>query len=197
MVAPGDGKAMGPDTETGAGDYRWLQFGKYIWRVLHVYSYEGQKHALLLAEEPVAIREFDSVNNDWKTSGIRDWLNNDFYRRAFNEGEKSTIVTRTYRYGGSNEGSDKEDTSKIFLLSYDEAENKEYFTDDASRVVHRYDYFRRGSERGSQKVSWWLRSPGSSNDRAALVYSDGYVSGHHYDNDVFRMCSARMPSAPL
>jgi hypothetical protein len=157
---PGDAKDMKLGTWAGAGGHRWLKFGKHIWRVLDVYSHKGQKHALLLAEEPVTAGEFDSYSNDWKKSDIRGWLNVNFYRGAFSVFEQNVIETRTYRYEGVFEGSYKTDSSKIFLLSYDEVHNEKYFDDDNDRAI------------GNR---WWLRSPGLDRYRAALVYSDGVV----------------------
>ena len=144
------------------GVHRWLKFGKYLWRVLNVYDNEGQKVAFLLAEEEVAKRPFYPTmdDNDWKNSDIKKWLNGDFYDSAFTEGEKSAILTTNYRYGGEYEGNNKTDSSKIFLLSVEEAMDDEYFAHDDDR--HHASW-------------WWLRSPGGNGTNAAIVCNVGKV----------------------
>jgi hypothetical protein len=173
---PDGAKDMEPGMWTGAGGHRRLKFGEHIWRVLHVYSYEGQKRALLLAEAPVAVRKFDSNDNDWRASDIKKWLNEDFYNGAFSESERDAILTAHYRHGGPNDGSDKTDSSKIFLLSIDEALNDDYFADDDDRAA---------------STSWWLRSPGLYLYRAALVYSHGYIFDNGNVSDVYRSYAVR------
>jgi hypothetical protein len=153
---------MEPGTWTGSGGHRWLKFGNYTWRVLKVAVNKGRKEALLLAEEAVAKRPFNSNlgdGNDWKTSDIREWLKGYFCDSAFSESEKGAILTTYYRYGGHYDGSDKTDSSKIFLLSHDEARNSDYFDDDDDRSIGTW---------------WWLRSPGYSGYYAVYVNSYGY-----------------------
>jgi hypothetical protein len=117
--------------------------------------------ALLFADEPVKNMKFDGDSNDWDSSDIKRWLNEDFYRAAFNEEERDAILTSAYRYGGEYKGSDKTAVSKVFLLSTDEAEDGRYFASDADRAIGEW---------------WWLRSPGFLGI-AAFVYNDGEVFG--------------------
>jgi hypothetical protein len=178
---PGDAKDMALGTWTGAGGHRWLKFGKHIWRVLDVYSYKGRKQALLLAEEPVAFMKFDSSSNDWNTSDIMGWLNNVFCRGALSEDEQSAIVPRTYRYGGWLEENDETDSSRIFLLSINEASDRRYFAGDADQIA-----FHRDNEGSLKKVSWWLCSPGYYDNRAAIVHynSIAYIDYYYYAYDL-------------
>jgi hypothetical protein len=102
-------KDMQPGAWTGAGGHRWLRFGRFTYRVLKVAVNKGRKEALLLAEEAVARRSFNSNRSDghaWKTSDIKEWLNGDFYSGAFSESERGAILTAYYRYGGRYNGSD-------------------------------------------------------------------------------------------
>jgi hypothetical protein len=168
-------KDMEPGVWTGSGGHRWIRFGKYTWRVLKVAVNKGRKEALLLAEDAVEKRPFNRNRrdgNDWKTSDIREWLNDDFYRGAFSEGERGAILTAYYRYGGRYAGSERTDSSKIFLLSANEAINRDFFDGQDDRVT-RWD---------GQRWKWWLRSPGDFDDNAALVGDNGevYISGPLY-----------------
>ena len=169
---------MKPGTWTGSGGHRWLRFGDYTWRVLKVAVNEGRKEALLLTEDAVDGRSFNRDRydgNDWRTSDIKEWLNGSFYRGAFSESEKGAILTAYYRYGGRY-GGDRTDSSKIFLLSADEALNGDYFDDYDDRIT-RWD---------GESWGWWLRSPGFDFDIAAIVTGDGKAYGgyDYYHNYV-------------
>jgi hypothetical protein len=69
---------------------------------------------------------FTNYVNDYETSSIRQWLNNDFYNTAFADVEKQEINTTTI----NNDSNSIDD--KIFLLSYDEVTNSDFgFNSDA------------------------------------------------------------------
>jgi hypothetical protein len=152
-------------------EHRWITFGEYdgepiIWRVLEAGETDDAfPAAFLLAEDAVAEMPFDDFSYDWNNSDINRWLNEDFYRGAFSEKERETIMNSSYRYGGEYGSSKKEAVSKVFLLSTDEAEDESFFANDADRSIEDW---------------WWLRSPGSNDVFAALVYSDGEVFGGGY-----------------
>jgi hypothetical protein len=176
-AVPGDADDMGAGM--WAGGHRWVKFGNHTWRVLKVVVNKGKKEALLLAEEAVALMPFHrskSSDNDWKNSDIRKWLNEDFYYSAFSESERDAILTAHYRYGGRNEGSDKTDASKVFLLSTDEARNGDFFEDDDDRAT----------TLDGETWAWWLRSPGGIYCLAAHVRYRGEVHpGNSSDGFVF------------
>ena len=91
--------------------------------------------------------------NDWETSTLRKWLNNDFYNTAFTEEEKREI-------GIANLG-DTCDT--IFVLSKADAENSAYgFTTNESRKLEATEYAKcQGLEDMSdshEASPWWLRT---------------------------------------
>jgi hypothetical protein len=163
---PGDAKDMKPDTWTGEEGRRWVKFGNYTWRVLNVAVYTRRKEALLLTEEPVAERAFDSRGyGDWIHSDIRKWLNEDFYNSAFSESERDAILIAHYYLGGlrvtASRVNKQTDSTKIFLLSLDEVEN--YFVDYNDRVTRL----------GNVTCWWWLRSPGLFSGIPMLVNNDG------------------------
>ena len=66
---------------------------------------------------------------------------------------------------------------QVFLLSITEADK--YFSSDSARQCEPTDYAVAngvGVNSSSGNCSWWLRSPGYDQNRAADVYSDGDVS---------------------
>jgi hypothetical protein len=90
-----------------------ISFGKYNWRVLDV----ADGKALVITEGIIEERRFDENSNDWASSEIRGYLNNEFYN-SFSADEKKRIA--------SND-------DKIFLLSKEEAEK--YFSGDSERAL--------------------------------------------------------------
>lgn len=167
-------------TWTGENGHRWVELGGILWRILEVTASDtdnpGKKTALLLAEEAVATRQFhtryNSGDNDWNSSDLKAWLNNKLcekngndytengFMNRFSADEKAAIVTANYTYGGSYAGNGTTGSSKVFLLSTDDAYHPAYFADDVDRQI------------GS---NWWLRSPGNFDDIAAVVNYNGYV----------------------
>ena len=144
--------------------------------------------------------------NNYAKSSIRQWLNNDFYNTAFSAAEQtdiiSTLVDNTaFRWadGSSYDESafsiyDSTDTTdKIFLLSFDEANNPEYdFTKE------RYDYntdqallcegtayakclglneAKNGldNEKYPNCEDWYLRTASYNSLKACTVTSSGYI----------------------
>lgn len=122
---------------------------------------------------------FTSYANDFESSTIRDWLNDDFYQTAFNDDEQALIQI-------SN-------NDKISLLSYDDAKNSEYgFSsdpqeEDSSRVAQGTDYAKCQGLSYQQDASdpfygdccgnseWWLSSS-SGNSMADIGRLDGGVN---------------------
>ena len=68
--------------------------------------------------------------NDYATSSIRAWLNDDFYNTAFSSSQKASILTSELdnkAYSASCSEYDSETTyDKIFLLSWSEMQNTAY-----------------------------------------------------------------------
>lgn len=120
--------------------------------------------------------EYEPVT--WETCTLRQWLNGEFINGAFAEKEKA-LICDTYLQNPDNpkEGTDggNDTTDKVFLLSIDEAEK--YFDNTVARRAGATDYAIANGigMTGSGGSYWWLRSPGSVNDRAASVSYDGYV----------------------
>ncbi len=140
--------------------------------------------------------------NNYETSSIRKWLNNDFYKVAFSDNEKnqikSTIVSNNCSDTDYKEFSSKSTSDKIFLLSYNEALNSNYgFSSkgsDISRVAWGTDYAKcqglyvpsdvnfYGDDCG--KSYWRLRTAGGIFSNNALgVGLEGHVGGEFYGRE--------------
>ena len=132
--------------------------------------------------------------NDYATSSIRKWLNEDFYNTAFTSSQKQNILPTTLDNSAYSTDYSEYDsvstTDNIFLLSYSEAQNASYgFTNNYNSTETRKaigtDYAKaQGLWVSSNKCSFWrLRSAGYYSNYACLVDYDGRVSsGDYVDN---------------
>ena len=129
--------------------------------------------------------------NDYATSSIRKWLNEDFYNIAFTSAQKQNILPTTLDNKAYSTDYSKYDsvstTDNVFLLSCSEAQNASYgFTDNTSSTETRKavgtDYAKaQGLYVESNKGPYWrLRSAGYSSSHACGVKSDGYVNDYDY-----------------
>ena len=148
------------------------------WKVLEK---DGNGKMFLISRYALDCRHYHSSVEQatWETSDIRSWLNNDFYKTAFDNTERAKIKTTTlenrdnadYNTDGGNDTKDK-----VFLLSIDEA--KAYLPSTVERVCIATKY---AESQGSQLESltrscrWWLRSPGSTLYNASFVKIDGFI----------------------
>lgn len=177
------------NTKNGKEKVEWIVLDK-----------NGNK-ALLLSKKILDINIYHRIRKDvnWKESSIREWLNNDFYNKAFSNKEKKNILKeknvfdleyeKVYDWEGySIEG------DRVFLLSMNEVtiylnnKNKdkrkaeltdfcfEKLYDDLSHV---YSYLK---EKNIKTYHWWLRSGGFNMASASYIYLNGVVND--YGNSV-------------
>ncbi|MCL1981852.1 MAG: DUF6273 domain-containing protein [Clostridiales bacterium] len=184
--------AIGTWAGTGAnpGDgHRYVTMGNYNghelkWRVLDVYvsdgkdgNTEGSKTALLLMDDllrtpsgDIDYIRFNAHNSNWaQPSELNLFLNDGFFNGVFSADEQAGIITSNYSMGGPYEGNygfPAAYSSKVFMLSTDEAANPAYFAGNADRTAEYY---------------WWLRSPGDSDISAAYVDLEGAAIGVGFD----------------
>lgn len=157
------------DTSNGTEEIEWI-----------VLAREGNK-ILVISKYGLDCKPYNTVYTDktWETSSLRRWLNNQFLKSAFTDGEQGYILTTTVTADKNPEyntdpGNDIE--NKVFLLSINEAEK--YFTSDQDRQLKATEYAKdKGvyvhSDNGNS--GWWLRSPGYSSNDAAYVNIDGSI----------------------
>lgn len=71
--------------------------------------------------------EHTQYANDYATSSIRAWLNDNFYNTAFSSSQKASILTSELDNKAYDSKYDSETTyDKVFLLSYSEMQNTAY-----------------------------------------------------------------------
>lgn len=120
---------------------------------------------LLLAIAPVDICVWDSEEfhpKEWESSEICEWLNGEFFTRAFSPEEQSAIFTgddSTY-FGRNNQ-------SGVFLLSIDEA--RKYADTISSSLL--FDFCAAGKD-----LDWWLRDDEPTDDRCAVLIHDNRIT---------------------
>ena len=159
------------------------------WRVLSVKGND----ALILADKALnslVYNEKNSKSITWEKSSLRKWLNNTFYKEAFNASEQSAIrpvkVVNNYnKEYGTDGGKDTKD--KIFLLSYSDVCNKAYGFNNGdqvgtmTRIVSPTKYAAEDlsvtiDDKNNMEIcDWWLRSPGSNGKCAMVVEFNGNV----------------------
>lgn len=156
------------------------------WRVLDVAGDQGGRRVLLLSEYGLDNMPYHNeqgpagspIPAHWKDCSLRSWLNGDFINAAFNASEQAAILTTAVdnssgqgyegRYPLEITWTGGEDTEdRVFLLSVKEAidylggvyRNDLWFADDGITTPTAYAQAQ-GSNTGSSKIGWWLRSPG-------------------------------------
>ncbi len=153
------------------------------WQVLD----KQDNKILLISKYALDCQQYNTENTDatWETCTLRNWLNSTFINNAFSESEQSMIADTKVTADKNpnkktNPGNDT--TDKIFLLSINEV-NKYFTTDESRKCVPTAYAIEQGAytsdiytSGGKATCWWWLRSPGSSQDRASFVGSDGSVS---------------------
>ena len=163
-----------------------------------VLSNDGNK-MLLLSKYALDCKPYNEGGGSvtWENCTLRNWLNNNFFETAFSDNEKLLIYKnlnknkKNAKYG-INGGNDTSDY--VFLLSIDDMLNVNYgFSSDlkeedsnrkcapSNYAIAMETYKYSGDDEkyltsdGLEACWWWLRSPGESVDRAALVFLTGEV----------------------
>lgn len=120
-----------------------FEFGEYsgksiVWRVIKKTCFT----ITAISEKTICFRKFhtDRTTNKWSKSILRDWLNGEFYNKAFNDIEKMSIIDINHELDVYSIESSKRD--KVFLLSKKEVSH--YFNNEKKRACGSW---------------WWLRTP--------------------------------------
>lgn len=150
--------------------------------------------------------------NDYATSSIRAWLNDDFYNTAFTSTEQNAIIetknlnndgyyTLIGTTGYENLDSDATD-DKVFLLSYDDVLNSKYGFNadstykDPARASQSTDYAKcQGlyvviDEEYQGFSEWFLRSPSKSSELCCAID----CAGHDTANNTVHITSGIRPA---
>ena len=202
--------AAARDAKFAVGNY--VSFGTYPqtkagndatpieWLVL---ARDGNK-ALLISRYGLDAQRYnkDTTSVTWETCTLRTWLNGTFYNKAFSSAEQAAILTtnvdnsKNQCYSGWNTSGGNNTQDKVFLLSY--AEANKYFgvtydnsSNTKSRVAPTAYAIAQGAWTSSSNKTadstdagwWWLRSPGTYQDYAAIVYFVGSLDFNYVDSD--------------
>ncbi|MBO4317430.1 MAG: hypothetical protein J5855_04020 [Mailhella sp.] len=142
------------------------------WYVLDI---QGRKVMLMLAEAELGKIPYNEKKEPvtWETCTLRQWLNGEFYAKAFTENEKKYILEVTVPADRnpyfSNVDSGKAAQDRVFLLSIPEYEK--LLTSEEMRIFMKPGKIHKQGERDG--VYWWLRSPGCESIKAAFVFNHG------------------------
>ena len=137
------------------------------WKVIDI----TEKGCMCLAEKLEKEMKFDSSSNDWKTSDLRKYLNEDFYEKLAKEVGEENIVPferDLLSLDGQTEYGTCED--KVSLLTFDE------YRKYRKEIPNTKDYW------------WWLITPDSTKCNGdetwvCVVASSGVVDGYSCDDD--------------
>lgn len=144
--------------------------------------------ALLISYYALDCLTFNESQADltWADSGIRKWLNNDFFNAAFTDDEQQSIVLTAVHNSAEDGFSDynpadmDKTNDRVFLPSYREVMH--YFPELNDRKVTGTEYARANGARfggfttiGIGETDWWLRSPGRVAHDAAFVNVYGNI----------------------
>ena len=124
--------------------------------------------------------------NDWEYSSIRRWLNDDFYNTAFTEKEQQLILDSQLKASHSylNFFEYNETTDKVFLLSYSEVLDSDYYiaADNESRQSDSSDYarsqgvtYKRNDDTYGYSTACLLRTPGMHSGDVTVITNRGVV----------------------
>ena len=119
--------------------------------------------------------------NDYATSSIRAWLNDDFYNIAFSSSQKTSILTSDNKVDSKYDSETTYD--KVFLLSLSEMQNTAYGfpaneMPSSARQAKGTDYAKCQGlwvDSSNECSVWRLRSAGSYSRDARVVRSDGNI----------------------
>ena len=153
----------------GKEPIEWIVLDKEDGRVLLLSQY-------VLEREPY---HKDNVDITWEGCSLRDWLNSEFYKTAFDKKQQKqimeTLIVNSDNLAGDTPTSGGNSTyDKIFLLSLDEI--GKYTGNDSEREAYSTPYANKKKGFSDGITAWWLRSPGNITDSAAYVYDYGGVN---------------------
>lgn len=127
---------------------------------------------LLLAKNCLYARKSKNNNGGWKESDLRKWLNNSFYKNAFNKHEKKSLINTTSNCYGTKT------SDKVFVLSYEELEKYLHMDLVRKTVPTKYvsENFKDNLAFDGENCETWIRN----NDDFGYVeeYDEIYYGGN-------------------
>lgn len=177
--------------------YYWFRYEPIKWKVLDpdeglilsVNIIDSQPFQNLIyhegEEEYFGNAEKTRYANNYPTSSIRKWLNEDFYNTAFSADEKTEIAVAkvdNIAYDGYSDPKNGAIFDKIFLMSDREMKNSDYgFSSDDDRQAKNTDYAKSQGSNGSYSEPFYgnacslLRTSFFFSHTAVRVFSYGNI----------------------
>lgn len=156
--------ALNKGDRFGFGNYKGMPIR---WRVLD----KKDNKIMVISDEIICKRKFhhNTSTNKWSECDLRKWLNEEFYNKSFDAGEKELIDNTIVSTTGCEDTMDR-----IFLLSKEEVD---------SMFGNNNSYIRASSW-------WWLRSPGGNDSNAGVVLAGSSSEGinSNVDNSEGAVC---------
>ncbi len=158
----------------------WFRYDPIKWQVLRKY----ENKAMIVSQMIVDSQNYhNALDNNYKNSQIRTWLNDVFYKTAFRNDEKNNVLITnvdnsisTTGYNG-NKYACENTFDKMFILSYYEA--WKIMPNKSNRLSQPTDYAKvQGAcfKSSTGYGYWWLRSPNANRiSVSSRVYEDGIL----------------------
>lgn len=144
----------------------------------------NEEGLLLVSKYSIDCKAFDRDFTNWEISSIRNWLNNDFYLKAFSQEERQRIINHKTNIEDLYPDKKRKKLlfdnnvvmieDKVFLLTLNDL-NK-YFKDANSRIKQSINI----NNDGVKEIHWWLSSSQNKN-RVDMVNKQGIVLSLYCD----------------
>ncbi len=178
------------------GEYYWFKCEPISWNILESNDGEYKLVSSVILGASCFISSLDKrtidgktiLPNNYKYSDIRTWLNDDFYNSAFSLGNSyiqtvevdNSAATTSY---SKNSYACENTNDNVYLLSYQDYMNTQYFADKAARRCKTTDYARASGCYANDTAdyfnngNYWTRSPDHfyGNYGCRVTYS-GWIS---------------------
>ena len=130
--------------------------------------------AVILSDTILDMMTFSNWDASWTNSTLRTWLNETFYKSAFNDTEKSFIDHKKLLTRQADKQGFEKTEDYVYVLSDTEAKGySDNFSESAkpSAVAAKKGLFTDDKGYGY----WWLRTPGHEATHAAYTNPDGSI----------------------
>lgn len=129
----------------------------------------------------------------WANSSLREWLNGSFLSSAFLLEERAAIARHENADAANpvfgTEGG-KETVDHVYVPSIEEA--LAWFPSDGERIAQSTAYAKAwGANYREEACWWWLRNPGDTAHRKAVVHNDGSIYYEGYTITMYNTATVR------
>ncbi len=171
-----EGSSKQDDNGYTTNNVYWFKYEPIKWQI----TKEESGYATILCDMVIDSREYNIIKseNEYATSSIRAWLNDNFYETAFSGLQQALIQTVTVDNSAESTNSDTNQyvspntQDNVWLLSYQEAvaiTGSANNDNGGARSKKPTDYaYCQGVQYAYYSATYWLRSPDSAHSYKAL-----------------------------